>query len=214
MWFKGRGWFKTLNYNQSGFKLESGKLALSKIGEIPIKLHRKIKGKVKGVICQARTLGQVARDISGGGGIGTPAEDGQGGRDRCLIKRFLSLKNPRFYERTLERIRVRQKQLSKKREGSANRRKARSSQLFWGRPQSAHHQIIAGLKGTVTSSANDFCLGSINPCRLHHFEEKLLSIWSVYGYVGFSVWICDDHEQSSECVVHIVCGGNQDARGM
>jgi len=44
--------WKTLNYNQSGFKLdeERKRLHLSKIGEIPIKLHRRIKGKVKGVI--------------------------------------------------------------------------------------------------------------------------------------------------------------------
>ncbi|MBM5805530.1 MAG: hypothetical protein FJZ49_05680 [Candidatus Verstraetearchaeota archaeon] len=40
--FKGQGWFKTINYNQSGFRLEGGKLVLSKIGEIHIKLHREI----------------------------------------------------------------------------------------------------------------------------------------------------------------------------
>ncbi len=59
---RGRGWFKTLNYNQSGFKLESGKLVLSKIGEIPIKLHRKIKEKVKGVIVKRE--GEVLRRTS------------------------------------------------------------------------------------------------------------------------------------------------------
>jgi len=47
---KGKGRFKTLNFNQSGFRLENGKLVLSKIGEIPIKLHRAIKGKIKGAI--------------------------------------------------------------------------------------------------------------------------------------------------------------------
>jgi putative transposase len=46
--FKGAGWFKTLNFNQSGFKLENGRLILSKVGEIPIELHRGIRGKVKG----------------------------------------------------------------------------------------------------------------------------------------------------------------------
>ena len=48
--FKGKGWYKTLNYNQSGFRLEGNKLVLSKVGELPLKLHRRIKGKVKGVI--------------------------------------------------------------------------------------------------------------------------------------------------------------------
>jgi putative transposase len=29
--FKGRGWFKTLNFNQSGFRIEGNKLILSKV---------------------------------------------------------------------------------------------------------------------------------------------------------------------------------------
>ena len=42
--------FKTMNFNQSGFKidLERKRLILSKVGEIPIKLHRPIDGMVKG----------------------------------------------------------------------------------------------------------------------------------------------------------------------
>jgi len=56
--FKGAGWFKILNYNQSGFALENGKLILSKVGEIPIKLHRKIKGEVKGVIIKCERFGK------------------------------------------------------------------------------------------------------------------------------------------------------------
>jgi putative transposase len=56
--FKGEGWFKTLNYNQSGFKLEGKKLVLSKVGEIPIKLHRKVKGKVKGAVIKRERSGR------------------------------------------------------------------------------------------------------------------------------------------------------------
>ena len=48
--YKGKGWFKTLNFNQSGFKIDGKKLVLSKNGEIPIKIHRKVEGKIKGVI--------------------------------------------------------------------------------------------------------------------------------------------------------------------
>ncbi len=44
--------FKTLNFNQSGFKIdaERKKLILSKVGEIPIKLHGLIEGRIKGAI--------------------------------------------------------------------------------------------------------------------------------------------------------------------
>jgi putative transposase len=50
--FKGRGWFKTFCYNQSGFKLiKTGKrldlLHLSKIGDVQIRVHREVEGKIK-----------------------------------------------------------------------------------------------------------------------------------------------------------------------
>lgn len=53
--FKGRDWFKTFSYNQSGFRLEmlkgnKGILHLSKIGGIKIKVHRQVEGKIKQVI--------------------------------------------------------------------------------------------------------------------------------------------------------------------
>jgi putative transposase len=50
--FKGSGWYNTLNYNESCFKiyLDHGLLHLSKIGDMRIKLYRKIEGCIKAVI--------------------------------------------------------------------------------------------------------------------------------------------------------------------
>jgi len=50
--FKGKEWFKTFTYNQSGFKIMlTGKrcqtLHLSKIGDIPMRIHRTFKGTIK-----------------------------------------------------------------------------------------------------------------------------------------------------------------------
>ena len=47
--FKCKGWFKTINYNKSGFSLdkENKKLNLSKIGNIKIKLYREVEGNIK-----------------------------------------------------------------------------------------------------------------------------------------------------------------------
>jgi putative transposase len=52
--FKGEGWFKSFPYNQSGFKIIEGHgkrrgLRLSKVGAIPIVLHRELDGDVKQV---------------------------------------------------------------------------------------------------------------------------------------------------------------------
>jgi len=63
--FKGRGWFKTFRYNQSGFQIKEQESSirrdtfwLSKIGEIPIRLHRPVTGEVKGVILKRTSSGK------------------------------------------------------------------------------------------------------------------------------------------------------------
>jgi putative transposase len=56
--FRGRGWYDSFTYPQKGFKLDSGKLTLSKIGDIKIKLHRQIKGKIKSLTIRRATTGK------------------------------------------------------------------------------------------------------------------------------------------------------------
>src|SRR5659263_153539 len=45
--FQGRDRYNSFTFPQSGFKIEDGKLNLSKIGNIKIVLHREIEGKIK-----------------------------------------------------------------------------------------------------------------------------------------------------------------------
>jgi len=45
--FKGKGRYDSFTYTQSGFSLKSGKLWLSKIGDIKIKLHRAVVGEIR-----------------------------------------------------------------------------------------------------------------------------------------------------------------------
>lgn len=47
--FKGKGRYDSFTYPQMGFKLAGNRLYLSKIGNIKIKLHRPIEGKIKRV---------------------------------------------------------------------------------------------------------------------------------------------------------------------
>ncbi len=55
--FKGKGWFKTMTFNQSGFKLRE-KLQLSKIGEIKIVKHRQVEGNIKQVVIKKMPSGK------------------------------------------------------------------------------------------------------------------------------------------------------------
>jgi putative transposase len=135
--FKGKGWYKTFVYNQSGFKLiKTGKrfdiLPLSKIGDIPIRVHRAVEGKIKQVIIKKHNSGKwfacvcVEKEMNV-----TRREPKRAVGIDVGIKHFLTdsdgrqIENPRFYERTLERIRVLHRNLSRKRKGSRNREKAR-----------------------------------------------------------------------------------------
>ena len=45
--FKGRGWYDSITYLQSGFSLNDNLLTLSKIGNIKVKMHRPLEGNIK-----------------------------------------------------------------------------------------------------------------------------------------------------------------------
>jgi putative transposase len=135
--FKGKGWYKVFVYNQSGFKLvKTGKrldvLRLSKIGDIPIRLHREIEGKIKQVIVKRHNSGNCFACICIDKEIRTVEREPKKAIGIDVgVKHFLTdsegrqIENPKFYAKTLERIRVLQHWLSGKKKSSKNREKQR-----------------------------------------------------------------------------------------
>ena len=128
--FKGN-WFKTLNYNQSGFRLEGKKLCLSKVGAINVKLHRQIEGNVKGVFVKRELSGRWFAVFQVENSIKHLPQTGKAVGLDMGVKHFLSdsdgrqIENPKFYESSLERLRKAHRVLSRKMEGSKNRAKAK-----------------------------------------------------------------------------------------
>jgi putative transposase len=131
--FKGKGWFKTLHFNQSGFKIdvEGKRLHLSKIGAIPAKYHRSIAGRVKGVIIKRERTGKWVALVQVEEEVSPPASTGASIGLDVGVKHFLTdsagrkFENPRFYARTLYKIRHHYRNLSRKQNGSKNREKAK-----------------------------------------------------------------------------------------
>ena len=131
--FKGKGWFKTLNFNQSGFKLDVKKkrLHLSKIGAILVKYHRPIAGQVKGVIIKRERTGkwfamvQMEEDSISKSPTGPPIGLDVGVKHFLTDSEGRQIENPRFYENSLHKIRSRHRQLSRKQKGSKTRDKAK-----------------------------------------------------------------------------------------
>ncbi len=132
--FKGKNWFKTISYNQSGFSLEhtykkNGRLKLSKVGDIKIKMHRKVEGNIKQITIKkennkwfAFIISDEIRKLEHGNkilgidlGINHYLVDSEGKK----------VKHPKIYERMLPKLRKTHKDLSKKKKDSKNRNKAR-----------------------------------------------------------------------------------------
>jgi len=131
--FKGKNRYNSFTYPQSGFEFTSqSKLKLSKIGEISIKLHRTIKGKIKTLTIMLTPTNKwfacfsVQQDI-------TPVKRSPNnivGLDLGLEKfAMLSdgsvIENPRWLKKSLELLKLRSRQLSEKEKGSKNREKTR-----------------------------------------------------------------------------------------
>lgn len=125
--------FKIMNFNQTGFRIDfkRKKLILSKVGEIPIKLHRPIEGKIKGVIIKRTKTGKwfaiVQSEVDPeplpktGRAVGVDV----GICHFCVDSDGIAFENPKFIDKTLEKIKKVQKELSRKQKGSKNREKVR-----------------------------------------------------------------------------------------
>ena len=130
--FKGKNWYNTLNYNQSGFKLDQdhGTLKLSKIGDVKIKLHRKIEGCVKPTLIKRIGKRWFAVVQAEQENEPLPQACNAVGLDVGL-KFFVvdidgnSVENPRFAEKAAIKVENIQRRLPIAEKGSNNRRKLR-----------------------------------------------------------------------------------------
>ena len=150
--FKPRSRYGSINYNQSGFKfLPDGVLKLSKIGKIKCVIHRKMSGKIKGVI--------VKKDLDGKWFASAICEDAMQ-TDRCSLERkktvgidmgltnFLhdsdghKIENPQILKKSEKKLKMAQQKLSRKAKGSANRHKQKKK--------------LAGIHKKIANQRRDF----------------------------------------------------------
>ena len=125
--FKGHGWYNTLNYNQSGFKIDQDHsiLHLSKIGDMRIKIYRKIEGCIKAVIIkregkrwfaifqveqEPQQLSKTDKVIGLDDGLTSFVVDSEGNK----------IENPRYAEQSSDKQAKLQRKLAKAARGSNN----------------------------------------------------------------------------------------------
>lgn len=158
--FKGKNWFKTFTYNQSGFELthlraKKGILWLSKIGDIPIKLHRQIEGTIKSITIK-KSLGKWYASIITDAVIKRECGSGEIGID-VGIENYIydsngnAYENPKHFDNYHQDLKIAQQDLSRKKKGSNSRKKARLK--------------VAKIHEKITNARNDF---------IHKLSTKLI----------------------------------------
>ena len=130
--FKGKGWYDSFTFPQSGFKLASGKLRLSKIGDVKIRLHRPIEGKIKRLTVRRSSTGKwfACFSVEIDDPPKPPWKDGSmvgidvGLESFATLSNGEKIDNPRFFRSEEKALAKAQKRLSKCEKGSPERRKA------------------------------------------------------------------------------------------
>ena len=129
--FKNQGRYDSITYSQSGFEIDKdGKLSLSKIGHIKIKLHRQINGTIK--TCNIKK--EIDKWYACFTVEYTPEVKSIPNKEIGIdvgIKSFAVLSdgkiidNPKYLIKSEKLLIKRQRQLSNKKKGSNNRTKSR-----------------------------------------------------------------------------------------
>ncbi|MDP2908338.1 MAG: RNA-guided endonuclease TnpB family protein [Nanoarchaeota archaeon] len=169
--FKSKERYDSFTFPQSGFKLEKGRLRLSKIGMMGIKQHRKMEGKVKTLTIKKASTGKWFANFS----VMKEIEVKQKKPDKCVgidvgLESFYAdsegnkIDNPRWLRKSEGRLKLLQKQHSRKKKGSSNRRKSRLR--------------IAKLHEKVVNQRNDF---------LHKQSRKLADSCSLIAVEKLSI---------------------------
>ncbi|WP_319507376.1 transposase [uncultured Methanolobus sp.] len=130
--FKGKGWYDSFTYPQMGFKLEDNLLYLSKIGNVRVKVHRKVEGEIKRIIVRRSackkwyvSLTIECEDIE------IPERNMEhvvgidvGLSSFATFSDGIGISNPRFFRLEEKELAKAQRKLSKAAKGSSERKKA------------------------------------------------------------------------------------------
>jgi putative transposase len=129
--FRAPSRYDSFTFPQSGFAIASGKLKLSKIGKVKIKLHREMEGKIKtctirrsstgkwfaclAVECEAQPLPASKESIGVDVGL----------KEFAVLSNGEAITNPKFFRKDEKRLAKAQRKLSAAIKGSAERKKCR-----------------------------------------------------------------------------------------
>lgn len=128
--FKGKSFFDSFTYPQSGFRLDGDKLTLSKIGSCRLRLSRSIEGAIKTCTVRRETDGwYVIFTVEENQSRWFPKTGDVAGIDVGItafatISTGEEIENPKFLRAAERGLKIAQRKVSKKKMRGSNRRKA------------------------------------------------------------------------------------------
>jgi putative transposase len=186
--FRGRGWYDSFTYPQFGFKFEAGKLRLSKIGDIKIKLHRQIDGKIKRLTIRRSATGKwfacfsvESEDIpfplwKDGSIVGIDV----GLESFATLSNGEKIDNPRFFrseEAELARV---QRKLSRAPKGTPERKNAlKVVQRVHERIANKRYEFAHQVSRTLVNRFGTICFEALNVKGMLHNHSLAKSISDV-----------------------------------
>jgi putative transposase len=218
--FRGKGWYDSFTYPQKGFKVDSGKVYLSKIGDIKIKLHRPIEGKIKRLTVRRAATGKwfACFSVELEDPPKPPWKDGSlvgidvGLENFATLSNGEKIANPRFFreeEKELARV---QRKLSKAPKGTQERKKAlkaveRVHERIANKRYEFAHQISKGLVNqygliafedlNINGMVHNYCLAK----SIHDVAWNMLVTLTSYkaASAGSMVVLVDPRNTSKMC---------------
>jgi len=169
--FKGRGRYDSLTYAQFGFKLESNKLTLAKIGTIRVKLHRPTQGKIRRITVRRAPTGKmfvsIIAEISSNP---VPFKDGSvvgvdvGLESFATLSNGEKIANPRFFRNEEHELAKAQRRLSAEKNGS----------LEWGK----RLRVVQHVHERISNKRSNF---------IHQESRKLVNRFGVIAFEDLNV---------------------------
>jgi len=220
--FQGRNRYDSFTFPQAGYSItEDGKLKLSKIGEIKIKLHREIEGKIKTCTIK-RDVDQWYCSFScevdpqplepSGKSIGIDV----GLKSLVTLSNGEQIKPPKYLRESEKKLAKAQRELSRKHKGSKNRNKARMEvakihRHIKNQRKDFNHKLSRTLVNTYDHIVFEK-LQITNMVKNHHLAKSILDT-SWYQLISFTSYkaewagkICEQvnpRRTSMECCI---CG--------
>jgi putative transposase len=130
--FRGRGWYDSFTLKQTGWKLEGNHLHIAKVGIFKLHLSRPIEGEIKIVTMRRSATGKwyVCFSCDSVPENKLPENDKSIGIDVGITSMAVDseghkIDNPRYSNKSMAELRLRQRRLSRRIKGSQGRKRAR-----------------------------------------------------------------------------------------